>query len=130
MSVVIPTFTLHGWVTNPAQHADFLLADYLATMHSQTNTVSPVYSFAYDLAQAEGDKVAIIQNVSNSLQRLYRQHFDDAQVDVALADSQRIPGTTDINISILIKSGDTHFSLDGALRSQDSVTYQFVSTTN
>jgi hypothetical protein len=99
---VLPTFSPNGFVTNPLEKADFMLAHFFTTQKSQTQfykdklNVTSYQSLIAD-ATSDGDLAA---NLNAYLNTYFATQFDQVQMDCSVAGSDGITDNTSLTITI------------------------------
>ena len=79
---VLPTFSPAGWVTNPIEQVDYLVAYFFETQKSQSHfhkAAVTSYQFLLAEAQSEGD---LKSNVETAFGDLMKSQFVDVQIEV------------------------------------------------
>lgn len=77
---VIPTMSVVGYVTNPMNRLDYLLAYWLTTHFHQSYTArTTLHSFQYLIQQYDGEPDRLAAAVSRDLTEYLTPHFDSAE---------------------------------------------------
>jgi hypothetical protein len=105
MSEVVTTMDSAGWLTNPAQKADRLMAYFLVNNHSQSNLfLGQVRSLPYIIQSNPNDMPSVQTQVSNALNTVFGAAFDQVQVSVAMTGGAKSLGGSasiyDISIQV------------------------------
>lgn len=86
--VGIPDLSPKGWVTNPLEKADKLMAHFYAAEYSQTNLFpNDIASFTYILQKNLNNPLGLEEDLRNELRRYFSRYFDEVNVEVKVKDS-------------------------------------------
>lgn len=103
----VPDLSVKGWITNPMEKADKLMAHFYAAEHSQSNLFpNDVHSFVYILQKNLNQPTELRFDLEQNLRTYFNKYFLNTVVDVTLTD---IPGSAskqNVNITMAFESAD------------------------
>lgn len=105
MTVVAPSLSDRGWISNPSEKADQLLAWFFATDAAQSYLYTGNVTDVHDLLQRFGDDIlGLCAEMQDRLDRYLTPHFDQVVVDVtsSIADNPSSKVTVSIAIQVVV----------------------------
>ena len=121
----IPSFTRRGFIQHSVlERADFILAYFFETLPSQSWLFrDDNISAQYLIAKHGQDIYGLIDGLRSALQERMTRYFDDAIVEVSLAnpESFKIDGKADILIELTLRDKGKDFTFNRRFSSLDGV---------
>ena len=103
MVIALPTLSSFGWVTNPPEKIDFLMAHLFTSMKSQTslygNNVSSMQHLLEDKMASMDDTAAAMRS---TIITYLRRYYETANVDVKYKDEDPQTSSSRVQFSIAI----------------------------
>lgn len=120
----VATMTRRGFITDPVEKVDFILAHFFETLPSQSwlfrNENVSVQSL---VAKHTGDPLGLISDLNDKLNTVFLKYFSSAQVSVELANEAEfnINGRADIKVFITVVQNNKSYDIERHLRDYKSV---------
>ena len=84
MTFYFPSLSTDGWITDPQQIADNMLAHFITSEHSQTQLYGDsIASYAWCVAQSQGNISDTIKIMERTLKQYYSTCFSAVEVTVS-----------------------------------------------
>lgn len=111
----VPSLDSNGYITGVGPKADRAFAYYLVSEHSQTLAhQGHIKSFPYTLATYAKDPVELRIRVKNEVAELFKQYFDEADIEVQIReilDNGNPTSKLDIRIFAILTENNVRYSL-------------------
>jgi hypothetical protein len=108
----IPDLSPKGWVTDPVEKADKLMAHFYAAEYSQTNLFpNDVSSFTYLLQNNLGDEKGLEDALSNELKKYFSKYFDNVSTYVKVHDDPDSGSKQTVEFSISFSQNGKQYDL-------------------
>lgn len=99
MAAVVPSLSAAGWLTDPMDMADRLLAYFFTSDYSQSLTFAgKISSLQYLIANHPKNMIELSDAINNTLTHFLSQHFDQANIDV------RMDKSNNANVGIIVSA--------------------------
>ena len=122
MTAVVPTLSPAGWVSDPADKADFLMADLFTSNKHQTFLYGSNVTSASDMIQKNGKNVSrMIESLRDGVEKYLSGYFDFALVTVKTDDSYDINSAQyGLTIAITVNEAGKSYSISNLLTIKNS----------
>lgn len=103
MAIAVPTLSTFGWVTNPPEKIDFLMAHLFTSMKSQTSLYgSSVSSLQWLLEEKASSMDDTAAEMRSTIITYLRRYYETANVDVSFEDEDPQNSASRVRFSIAI----------------------------
>lgn len=103
----VPDLSVKGWITNPLEKADKMLAHFYAAEFSQSNLFpNDVHSFTYILQKNLNKPKELEADLTDQLTRYFNKYFLNTAVTVTVTDDANSGSKQTVNISLTFETSD------------------------
>lgn len=127
----VPTLSTDGWVYNTEKKADYLLAHFLVSEHSQDPFFDRIASFTWLLANHGEDMVTLASQTEQTLIDYLKAYFPRVDCQVRTEQIDGNPNTWRIRMGVTITDLEgREFTLNNVARVENGKTVEFARLNN
>lgn len=97
---ILPTFSPSGWVTNPLERVDYMLAYYFETQKSQSHFHKEVVTSYQYLIANSNNMGQLGSDLETSLGDYLKTQFQNVQLEVSIEGANGNPDNSELTITI------------------------------
>ena len=128
----VPDLSIKGWITNPLEKADKLIAHFYAAEQSQSNYFrNDVHSFTSILQRNLGNQTGLVSDLTSELTKYFGKYFTNVQVSVRVTDSPGSSSKQNVDMSISFEDVDgKKYDLSKVIELADSLFEKYTHLNN
>jgi hypothetical protein len=111
----VPTLSTFGWVTNPAEKADFLLVHFFYSEKNQTSIYGDgVSNLQWILEQNTGNVEGALSQIKSTINTYLGRYYDSVTVDAVTqeVDAEESSSRMEVVLNISVSDGGLDYSLN------------------
>ena len=114
---IVPTFSPSGWVSNPLERVDYMLAYFFETQKSQSHFHKGVVTSYQSLIADAVDKAQLSTSLETALGDYLKTQFDNVQLEISISGANGKPDNSELTITIActLDADGTRYSISHAV---------------